>query len=357
MAALLVMIYHFSHHLPEPGPVLAWWERMSPLLDMFFVLSGFLIFDRYKDRIASGGDYLRFLVRRLCRLYPLHLATLAFFVAVGIAVNAGLVASGGGTERYDFSALPANLLLLQAWGVGDALTFNYVSWSLSAEWFAYAAFPLLLLAFSRAGLAGLVALLAATVMLLEYADYGYTDPRELWYNAKLWGAYRVFADFVFGAILSVLALRSPWRMGSLMPAWTLMALAVASMHLGFGFYPSVALIGLAILAGAIGERNAPHLTAWLAPHLPVLAVAFGIYLWHPVVELVMYSVLWRHVIGPSGTVSFVLYTGAAMAISVVVALVSARFFEVPVSRWLVARLENRDSRRHENAGRTLRSGI
>ncbi len=357
MAALLVMIYHFSHYLPEPGPVLAWWERMNPLLDMFFVLSGFLIFDRYRDRIGNGGDYLRFLVRRLCRLYPLHLATLAFFVLVGLAVNFGHLPSGGGAARYDFSALVPNLLLVQAWGGEDALTFNYVSWSLSAEWFAYVAFPVVIAAFARAGIGGLVSLLLVTLFLLEVADAGYTNARQLWYDAKLWGAYRVFADFVYGAILCVLVQGSSWRLTSQVPAWLLMATAVAGMHLGFGFYASLSLIGLAILFGAVAERNRPGVTAWMNPFLPVAAVAFGVYLWHPVVEAVMYSALWRYVIGPSQAVPFALYTALAMAVSVAVAMISARYFEVPVSRWATARFEKWESRRRSRTAATFGSGI
>src|SRR5690606_17171032 len=97
------------------------------------------------ERLMTGpGSYARFLVRRVARFYPLYLATLAFFVVVGAAVQAGF-ASTGVDGRYDFSALPANILLMQGWGLTDTLTFNYVGWTLSAEWFCYLTLPAIVL--------------------------------------------------------------------------------------------------------------------------------------------------------------------------------------------------------------------
>ena len=131
LAAMLVMAYHFSHYAPNPAPIVEWFEHMLPLLDMFFIMSGFLIFEHYGRMENTSDNYVLFLIKRLSRLYPLHLITLLFFVAFGVLVHLGLLHSQGADTRYDFSALPANLLLIQAWGVDSDLTFNYVSWSLS----------------------------------------------------------------------------------------------------------------------------------------------------------------------------------------------------------------------------------
>lgn len=78
-AAFLVMGYHFSHYGPDGfESVLRWFERLMPLLDMFFMISGFLIFQRYHDRVLTGEDYGSYLIKRLARLYPLHLMTTGF---------------------------------------------------------------------------------------------------------------------------------------------------------------------------------------------------------------------------------------------------------------------------------------
>lgn len=356
LAALLVCAYHFSHYAPNAAEVVAWWEHMGPLLDMFFILSGFLIFDRYRERVTDRFSYVRFLVRRLCRLYPLHLVTTGFFVLVGIAVHLGLVPSHGGTARYDFGALLSNLLLIQAWGVEDSLTFNYVSWSLSAEWFAYVLFPVTLFAFVRGGLLGLLVLLALVVAGLEWTDYGQTDPRLKWTDAKLWGAYRVYADFVYGAAIAVIASKTTFRLTTLLPAWGVMAFAVTGMHWGFGPYPSFALIGLAIWLGAVAERTDPDVSGWMDPLLPVASTAFGIYMWHPVVEAFAYSLGWRFIVGPSGLVPFGLYMVVPLVITVAVAVLSARWLEIPAGRWLSSRFERWEKARNGGA-MTSRSGI
>lgn len=343
IAALLVMAYHYGHYAPDPEPVIAWFEMMSPLLDMFFVLSGFLIFERYGWRGMDSAGFARFLARRLARLYPLHILTLSFFFVIAIAVNMDWVQSDGGMARYDFSGLPANLLLMQAWGVHDALTFNYVSWSLSAEWFAYLCFPLLLIAFRTARLPGLILLLTLVIAGLEFADAGAVDKKGLWQEAKLWGAYRVLADFVYGAVISVFVQRFPLSLASLSPAWLAMAIAVAWMFAGVNFYPVLGLIGLAIYLGACAERANPEQSGWMRPLMPLAAVSFGIYLWHPVSEVLFLSLGWRRFLEPAGVFSFHAFVLVPAMASIAIALFSARFVEAPMAkhldRWFNSALE------------------
>ena len=86
-AAMAVMAFHFLNYGP-PSAVHATEVLLNllPLMDMFFMISGFLIMERYADRLlTSRGSYVRFLVRRVARFYPLYLATLLFFVALAIA--------------------------------------------------------------------------------------------------------------------------------------------------------------------------------------------------------------------------------------------------------------------------------
>jgi len=156
VAALLIMLYHFGHFAPGDGLALKnELAPLRPLLDMFFIISGFLIFARYGEQVRDARSYGIYLYKRLIRLYPLHLATLSYFVLIGLLVSVGVLRTGGEPQLYDWSALPSNLLLIQAWGVEDRLSFNFVSWSLSAEWFAYLLLPVIIVAFRRAGLAAL----------------------------------------------------------------------------------------------------------------------------------------------------------------------------------------------------------
>ncbi len=339
-AAFLVMAYHYCHYAPEGREaVIAWFERLMPLLDMFFMISGTLIYQRYAGRVLSWAGYRDYLVRRLARLYPLHLLTTGFFVLVGVAVLAGYVQShgtGGGSERYDWADLPSTLLLTQAWGVSDALTFNYVSWSISAEWFCYLLLPLIAFADRKGGIAGLMLLLVATLVALESLVSTQIMPYRSWMEASTWGAYRAFADFVIGAIVIRLALASDFKLKSPCPAWGLMLLACAGMQAGWQPYLSLLLIAVALFLAAISERNAPARSVWIDGLAPLTAVSFGIYLWHPIYEALLISYVWRSFVEPSGLIGFYPYLALPMVMTALTAWLSYSLLEKRITGAILA---------------------
>jgi peptidoglycan/LPS O-acetylase OafA/YrhL len=74
------------HHVFWSNPVgdLAFFRNSDLMVDFFFVLSGFVIFHIYADRMPSFGSLLRFLWLRLGRLYPLHLLMLLVFLGIEV---------------------------------------------------------------------------------------------------------------------------------------------------------------------------------------------------------------------------------------------------------------------------------
>lgn len=333
LAAILVMAYHFLRFGSgdafqyDVSHVL---ERLLPLMDMFFMISGFLILLRYGDKLKDWPSYTSFIARRLARFYPLYLVTLAFFVLVGVALHLGLVTSTV-PERYDYAVLPQNILLLQAWGTTSELSFNYVSWSLSAEWFCYLLLPVYVFVIHRSGVKGLAFLAVASVVLLELATRMGLIPFKSWLQADTWGAYRAFADFAIGGVVMMLARDSKLKMRSHTLAWGLFALAMAGMLMLWPSYLIVGLLAVAMFAAAVVERNNPQGARLLAFLSPAGRVSFGIYLWHPVVETILLAVIWRRAIEPLGIVSFYQFLIVPMAITVIVAMCSERYFEKPVS--------------------------
>ncbi len=336
LAALLVMGYHFLRFGPgdpfqyDASHVL---ERLLPLMDMFFMISGFLILLRYGDKLKDWTSYRVFLVKRLARFYPLYLVTLAIFIAVGIAVQMGVVSSSV-SERYDFGLLPQNILLLQAWGTTPHLSFNYVSWSLSAEWFCYLLLPVYVLVMRRGGVKGLALLAISCVVLLEVATRAGIIPFDSWLAADTWGAYRAFADFAIGGVVMLLARDSKleWRSHTLV--WTAFAVAIGGMLMLWPSYLIIGLLGLAMFLAALVERNNPQGARFLAVLSPVGRVSFGIYLWHPVIETVLLAVVWRHLLEPMGLLSFYQFMFVPVVVTVLVAMASDRYFEKPVSEAL-----------------------
>lgn len=337
-AALAVMVYHFLRYAPgDQRPASEVLERFLPLMDMFFMISGFLIMMRYADTLLEGRRAIgRFFVRRLMRIYPLYLFTLAFFAAVGLAAQAGLFEPRW-HGRYDFAVFWQHVLLVQGWGLSEGLAFNYVGWTLSAEWFCYLLFPLIVLVYRVGGAAGLLVLLAAVVAGLELAVAGGLIPFEHWMLADTWGAYRAFADFVIGALVAVAVRHQPQRAASHLPAWVAFLAALVAMYTEREPYLVLALLTGALYLAAAAEHANPAGARFLTPLHPVGRVSFGIYLLHPVVETVLLAGLWGLVLERTGLVPFFVYWYLPMAAAIAAAMLSERFFETPVARRIAAR--------------------
>ncbi len=129
-----------------------------------------------------------------------------------------------------------------------------------------------------------------------------------------------------------------WSLRSPLPAWGVFALSVAAMLL---LAPSAIVIGLLALAmflAALSERNNPEGSAVLRHLAPVGAVSFGIYLLHPVIETIVLAVVWRKMAAFGLPVDFYLFLPVPMAITVLVAMASDRWFEKPVAQRLLAAL-------------------
>ncbi len=240
--------------VPAATPVwTAAWHCGYPALDVFFVLSGFVVTAGHRTTFATWpgrAAYGRFLWMRLSRFYPVHLAVLATLV---VAVLIGPVAGVGIAHDGDLGTdLLRQVVLTQGWGGAHGLTWNGPTWSLSSEWLCYLLLPLivpLVLRF-RTTTAVVLGYLAATgVPLVAYGVLGYDDA-HLTYLAPLW---RSSGDFVAGAMLCQLAhvgSRIPERLGRVTGAVVAVSLAglVVAAHAGITLLAVVPLAGLVVLA-------------------------------------------------------------------------------------------------------------
>lgn len=331
LAALIIMTYHYVYNTQNGATRALWLEHMLPLLDMFFMMSGFLIYENYAAKIRDAGSYGSFMLKRLARLYPVHLITLLFFIAVAI------VSPNGGTGQYVWANLPANVLLLQAWGVNETLSFNYVSWSLSAEFFCYLLMPLVIVVGARLGILGLLALSAVSYLGTHYAiNHGWADG-EVVAQTKTWGAYRALGSFAIGAAaVQVMNLR-PRPIRSHLWGWVIMISSIFAMFAEWNFYLIIALMAVGIVLAASAEKDNPKGMIWSRPIMPVMAVSFGIYMWHPVVDTVMVSVIWKRFLIDYVDFPIAYYPVFCGFLSIVVALVSHKFVEQPIGNLIIGR--------------------
>jgi peptidoglycan/LPS O-acetylase OafA/YrhL len=170
LAALWIVFYHFWTDLLVLFPTL---EALSPVVrkgdyavPLFFMLSGFVLAYNYGTGFESlrWSDYRRFVLLRFGRIYPVHLVTLlAVLPMVALArFQSREITDAGYTTATFFE----NLFLAQTWVPDFQLSWNYPSWSISSEWFAYLWFPVLMVVLSR------VKSVAAVWMLLGAAWVG-----------------------------------------------------------------------------------------------------------------------------------------------------------------------------------------
>ena len=328
-AAILVMTYHFMFSAPgadaQTGTDLL--HHLLPLLDGFFMISGFVIAARYAPRMNTMGDYRRFLRRRLARLYPLHLLTLAFFAAIGAAGALGLVTLHD-LPRWNMADLPFHVLAIHAWGTTDRLTFNYPSWSVSAEFFCYLLFPPVVLVWRRTGLGGLCFLLAGWIAVLEVWSWKGVFPSGHWTTTDTFGAYRAFADFTAGALAAALVARRSLSVTSHLPGLLAMAAALASMAAELSIYLTLAVVFIA------QATHTPQSTARLEPLMGVMRLSFGIYILHAICEIVFLSFVWKRILEPTHLVGFYVFLPVPIVASIALAWASARFVEGPLGRRL-----------------------
>ena len=107
-------------------------------VSIFLVLSGFLMTYNYYDKLSfcSFSDVFKFAIRKIKKIYPLHILTTVLTILLFPSV----------TDFKFFTKVLANLLLINAW-IPDMYyyySFNIVSWYLSVCFFCYFAFPYIL---------------------------------------------------------------------------------------------------------------------------------------------------------------------------------------------------------------------
>jgi len=141
IAACMVILFHSQFKFgAAPFEFIA---NCYLLVDLFFVLSGFVMSHAYGDKIGRGLPLTNYIALRLGRLYPLHLFMLFAWLPY-VLLKQYLFAHGmGGKDQFvenNLSSFTANLFLVNAMGVNDSLSWNQPSWSIGAEFYTYLVF-------------------------------------------------------------------------------------------------------------------------------------------------------------------------------------------------------------------------
>ncbi|WP_207455185.1 acyltransferase [Azospirillum sp. SYSU D00513] len=317
VAAITPLLLHYGHSQLDSGPVHDLFIRGSLGVDLFFILSGFVMavsYSKYFGANASLDHYLSFLWKRLARVYPLY-----FMITAGVVLldmrKVGLEAY---VELHGLDIL-ANLLLVHNWGIGTESLLE-PSWSISTEFAAYLLFPLLLGLCVFGGwraTAAMLALSAAGLAFVAFSGLGRpATPLDVVTGDSVLPLLRCLSGFCIGLICYRLhkhPLAKAWLSGSLVTAAVLSGLALAfavEAHdlVIYAFYPVL------IINACQGSRLCDRIFAnRLSYHLGV--ISYSMYLVHvPVLGKLLPRV--DALLGvESKAVSFVLFLAIVWALS------------------------------------------
>lgn len=282
LAAVAVLLYHIPHSPAFQDYTIGLFSRAYLAVDLFFVLSGFVISIGYYERVVKrlgAASYGDFLLNRMARVWPLHFVVALVFL-VRILVNV----SGDQAVALTPANILTNLLMIQSWGWGtQALAGN--SWSVSTELVAYLLFPLVaILAFSRAvwlEVAGAVALLILVAML----GHGSRGPLDVNDGSTILPVLRCLAGFALGVVAFRVAQhpRCERFLGGehgFLASCVLLVLAL--LVPGGDVVVALSFPLLVIACYYDGRASRALLANPVVFHLGL--ISYSIYLWHPLVR-------------------------------------------------------------------------
>ncbi len=299
-------------------------------VDIFFVISGYLISSRILADTAAGRFSLTdFYVRRIRRIFPAFAAMM-----IATTIGAIIIEFPGDLARYGNSLIAATLSFsnVHFWWTTDYFVPQAQSaallhtWSLSVEEQFYLVFPPLVMLLTKwRNRLDLVLWLILAMSLAASAVTAFTDPVSAFYlpHFRIW-------EFLIGTMIvrrpNGLFTRDMVREGA---AGVGLALIVGSILLlnhkmpfpGLYAVPGCLGTALIIAAGEQGRTLVYRLLAW-APLRGVGLISYSLYLWHwPVIVLFK---TWK-------PTQFLSMTDKAIlaVVIVVLAIASWRFIEQP----------------------------
>lgn len=330
--ALLVVIYHYGmirlDHVHDVWSV----PHGYLAVDLFFILSGYVIAQGYKDAFLSHPlrSHAVFLVRRLARLYPAYAVIgLLFFLRLAFHLH------GDETlERLHFRDYVGNVLMMTGWGL-SIYPLNGVAWAASSQLGAYILFPLLLKPVMRWGvLSWAVSVLAAAVgvYIVARSGTGYNGPLDVVDVRSPLPMVRAVTGFTFGLAVARYAGRLDRLGRPILDALLVGALAaiVAAAVLTRSDFPLYALlIGLVALLSRgtpLAERLFGNKVLWALG-----TVSYSFYLVHQLF-LQPAALLARYFGASEGAyaASVLFFLGVIWGLSALI----WRYVEEPGRRWV-----------------------
>lgn len=287
IAAALVLMLHAEQSIPvEFSPFMSGLSRGYLGVDLFFILSGFIITHVYFTSLTnpSRRTLIIFYWHRIIRLYPVHLAILVALILI-VSLAKLLHVELHDAPAWSIDRLVQQLALIHAWITTSALGWNVVSWSISAEFFAYLLFPLIAVSLAHACKPAYLIVLAAAALIIGAIVF----QRFNWPVVQSWQGLpaltRVSTEFLCGSGLCRF-----WALGGGKViarfadafGWIAIVGYVVGASIDLPDFALIALLATLILCAAASTRSlAKALT--IQPIVWLGEISYSIYMVHFVV--------------------------------------------------------------------------
>ncbi len=327
VAALAVLLYHAAVTAGHnAGYAAAPSNTGAAGVDLFFVISGFVLTLAHYDDFGRAGKPVAFLRRRITRVVPMYWTVTTVLVAL-------LFFAPGLFNQTTFSlrdTLASYLFIQSRISNGGIGVIHAAGWTLTFEAFFYLLFFVALCLGRRWLLVGL------PILLLAGVATGFEQPALLVWSSSL------SLEFVFGIWIGA-ATRAGWRLPA-MHAAVLGLLAVGAIivsgegglvagHLDPWRFLIWGVPAAAIVAAAVGLEHAGLRTPRLLVALG--ASSYSLYLIHAL-TLPAVAKGWR-LLGWHEAVPAGVFVATVIALTVVVAHLFHLMVEAPLTRRLNAR--------------------
>jgi peptidoglycan/LPS O-acetylase OafA/YrhL len=338
LAVLLVMFIHFGNNAKSLGydNIITKLSSIGWIgVDLFFVLSGFLITRILYDAKTKPNYFSRFYIRRTLRIFPLYYLAI---VVVSLIYALWPFADLSWPDSPLFVVFYLTNFLIAAGGSGGMLDHF---WSLAVEEHFYLIWPFVVLRFSRRQLmmVALLVIVAAPLLRTYFVLNGFNE-----YTAYMLTPCRM-DSLAMGAFVALAVCGSGFSSQVSRAAWIAVIIgggAVAFIFFGLRmFSPSEPLIG-SIGFSIIGVAAAGLLVltvVWKPLHaifsLPVMRwfgkYSYGLYVWHPIIGmLIFYSGLREQF--PASVQNSLIWLWLAVGLSLAVSWLSYNLWEAQFLR-------------------------
>jgi peptidoglycan/LPS O-acetylase OafA/YrhL len=302
-------------------------------VDVFFVISGFVMAYVASAHFGSAAESKRFMVKRLARIVPVYWFYTTLMLAV-ILLSPSLLRHSVVTVPYTLASYL--FFPFPQPDSGQMRPLLELGWTLNYEMYFYALFALAILFSRRAGFILLSTFIVAAVLAGAFID----RPLSVQYWTR-----PILLEFLAGVGVGLIFLNgiriprtAAYAVGAVGLIWFVLLArsgneATRVIVLGV---PALLFVAAATLERREGPQTAPGLT-WR--FLLLLGDAsYSLYLTHMFVVRAVTAVIHAGTFGPF---YLPVYCGVVMVTAALVAIVSYRVIEVPsktvLERWLVSR--------------------